>query len=173
MLTPRRTFLFAAAAAALLLSAGPATVRADATSDARRALQALYDNTNTAAAKKNLNGVLAYMTPDFVATDRKGNKRTAAQLRSELMQIFPLLQSWRGTSRIQRITLKGGALATVVVKENARMVMTNPLTKQTSVVDSTGTSRDIWVKQGGGWRMKQSQTLSNKATLNGKPAPSD
>jgi len=50
-------------------------------------------------------------------------------------------------------------------------VMVNPQTKQKAVLDSMGTSRDLWVKSGAGWRMKQSQTLSTKATLNGKPAP--
>ena len=171
MSTSRRSFLFAAAAGLLLVGGGlPSSARADATSDARRALQTLYDKTNVAAAKKDLNGVLAYMAPDFVATGEKGEKRTVADLRAQLSQIFPLLQSWRGGSRIQQVTIKGNA-ATVLVKENVRMVMVNPQTRQKAVLDSMGTSRDVWVKQGSGWRMKQSQTLSSKALLNGKPAP--
>ncbi len=168
--TSRRTYLFAAAAGLLLLGGVVPSARADATSDARRALQTLYDKTNAAAARKDANGVLAYMTPDFVATGVKGEKRTVADLRAQLTQIFPLLQSWRGGSRIQQVTLKGGA-ATVVVKENVRMVLVNPQTKQKAVLDSMGTSRDVWVKSGGGWRMKQSRNLSSKALLNGKPAP--
>ncbi len=171
--TSRRTLLLSAAAAAAFLLLNGGAAHADATSDARRALQTLYDKTNAAAANKDLNGVLAYMTPDFVATGAKGEKRTVADLRAQLAQIFPLLQSWSGASRIQQVTLNnGGGAATVVVKENVRMLMVNPQTKQKAVLESTGVSRDVWVKSGGGgWRMKQSRTLSAKALLNGKPAP--
>ena len=171
MPTSRRTFLVAATGLLLLGGILPPSARADATSDARRTLQTLYDNMNKAAAKKDLNGVLAYTAPDFVATGVKGEKRTMADLRAQLTQIFPLLQSWSGASRIQQVTLKGGSTATVVVRENVRMVMVNPQTGQKAVLDSTGTSRDVWVKSGNGWRMKQSRTLSSKTLLNGKPAP--
>lgn len=171
---PLRRALIVGAAGALLcpglLLAGARPASADATSDAQRAIQATYDKMNAALAAKNVNAALAYQARDFVATDLNGQKKTTAQLRADMLQVMPAVQSLRSVSRIQQFSLQGNT-ATVTVGETVRMTLVNPQNRQKANMMSNGVSRDTWVKQNGGWRLKRSQSLSSKSTVNGKPVP--
>jgi len=59
------------AAGALMLSA---CAFGDATSDARKAIQGLYDTDNAAAMRKDVNAIFLHTAPDYVATDKQGKK---------------------------------------------------------------------------------------------------
>src|ERR1700722_17111655 len=101
--------------AASLFCAG--TVRADAVSDARKAIQVQYDRSNSAAARKEIKGSMAIFTLDFVQVDRKGVEHDLPDVREHTLKVFELSTSITGTTAIQTITVSGST-ATIRVKEH-------------------------------------------------------
>jgi ketosteroid isomerase-like protein len=161
----RRTLPIALALCALTILA-PGT-RADATSEARKAIQTLYNKQNAAAAKKDVEGVLANRTPDFEAIAVNGQKLTMDQVRQNIEQLLAVAQSIKATTAIKSFRLKGNN-ATVTTREHAEFVTTNPQTSTPAKVVIDGTSQDTWIKSGKGWQIKRSKALTEKMTVNGK-----
>ncbi len=155
---------------ALALSASASY--ADPTGDTRHAIQAAYNQMNAAAANKDVNGSVAYYTPDYTATDIHGKVTNVAQGRQAAQTLFAQAQSVSGKTTVTSLTLNNPGQATVL--ERGHLVMDLAVTAQTggpvSVVLET-TSRDLWVKLAKGWRMKREQVLTETFTMNGKPFP--
>lgn len=143
-------------------------VWANATADARKAIQAIYDSHNAAVARKDLDGALAHRTQDYVSIGAKGDRKSLEQSRQVLRRLFAAMEWAQGSSVIQKITLKDDT-AIVLVKEKGRLVLANPQTGQKATLDINGLSRDVWVRRQGRWLVKQSQNLQSKITRNGQP----
>jgi hypothetical protein len=164
-----RTMKLTLAVMAGCILAGAQTARADATSDARKAIQAAYDKSNAAAAKKDLAGVLASHASDFTYTDKSGKKQDLSAMKTQMGQVFQASKEISGKSVIQSISLKGGS-ATVTVDETGSMVLVNPQNPdQTVKLEVEAKSEDLWAKTGKGWRIKSSREISSKQLINGKP----
>lgn len=148
----------------------PAALRADATADARRAIQAVYAQMNAALARKDLAASFRHLTDDHVSIDEHGNRKSAEDLRRELQQLLPVVRSYQGRSVIQKITVQGNR-ATVVVQESGRMVVRDPSTDRQAIMAGNNTSRELWVKQKGRWMLKTSNLLKRTMTVNGKRLP--
>ncbi|HZO87155.1 MAG TPA: nuclear transport factor 2 family protein [Chthonomonadaceae bacterium] len=142
---------------------------ADATADARKAIQTAYNQANAAMARKDVNGGLAHFAPDFEAVTRNGKKIMLPQIRQQLQQIT-MMQSIRAKSTIQKFRLKGNQ-AVVTVKEHADLTGVNPQNKQKLTMSIDSVSEDTWVKSGKGWLQKRSKSLRETAKINGKPIP--
>lgn len=151
----------------LLVSLAP-LVRADATADARKAIQAGFDKENAGAAKKDVQEALAPYAPDFVRTSVDGKKITLAEMKKGLTQMFAGVQTIKGTAVIQKITLKGKE-ATVTVKLHREITLLNPQTKKSSVIAVDVIGDTVWANNGKGWQEKSGRELSRKVTLDGKP----
>jgi hypothetical protein len=151
-----------------VMSLSPAM--ADTPAQARSAIQALYNKQNAAAAKKDVNGVLVNMAPDFQAVSKDGRKITAAQQRQALTQLFSMAQSIHATSAIQKFRLQGNR-ATVTVKENGTFLVVNPNAAAAKPARFTveDVSEDTWVKKGNRWLNERSVTLAEKQLINGQP----
>jgi len=139
-----------------LLVAAPAVLAQDPAS-VQKAIQAQYDKRNTAAKKKDVAGSLGINTPDFVALDPTGTKRTLAQLRPLLAEAFANTSSYVVTTQIKSVKLTGNK-ATVNTNDTAKLT-----SKNNKVEEVTRAYEDIWVKQGTQWLRQQSRTLSGGA----------
>jgi ketosteroid isomerase-like protein len=137
--------------AAVFLFVGAA--RAD---DAKAAIQAQYNKRSAAALKKDVAASLAINAPDFVTLDLEGKKRTQAQLKPQLTQIFATIKSYSITTKITKCTLSGDK-ATVQTLDSVTIMGKNVLTAE-------ATSEDTWVKKGSQWLRTQNKLLTNKRT---------
>ncbi len=153
----------------MLLSFAPSILRADATADAKTAIQSAYAKQTAAINKKDVQGVVAVYSPDYLAIGTNGRKnRTLAETKQQLAMLFTKGQNIKATQTIQKITVKGNQ-ATVLVKEHAEFSLPDLQQKLHRLI-SNSNAEDIWVKSGkSNWLKKQSKTLSNKGTVDGIP----
>src|ERR1043166_3806536 len=87
---------------------------ADATSDARKAIQGLYDADNAAAMRKDVNGIFAHTADDCVEIDKKGKKHTLAETKAQLPMIFQMAKEIKVASKISAIKLSGNTASVTV-----------------------------------------------------------
>lgn len=151
-MTMKKGILVLAALAALVPSA-----RAD---DAQKAIQAQYDKRSAAAAKKDVEGSVAINAPEFVTIGLKGDKRTTAQIKPQLTQVFASIKSYTITTKITKCVVKGDS-ATVTTQDTVVIVGKN-------TQESEATSEDTWTKKSGQWLRTQNKLLTSKLK-NSKP----
>ena len=143
--------------------------RSDATSEARKAIQAAYDKSDAATAKKDIDGAMAFQTSDYTYTTQKGRKLDNATVRTSTTQVLTLAREIHGKTVIRKIALKG-SMATVTVDETGSIVVATPQRPdQVSKIVIEARSEDVWIKTPKGWREKSSRELSSKQSVNGKP----
>lgn len=154
-----------------LLAACAPSVRADATADARRAIQAAYDKMDKAVARENLDGIFAFYSPDFQQTSEEGIKTRLPQLKRGFREFFAHNQCVNIKSTIYKFSLKN-TTATVINHARNSWIFTNRRTKQRSNVVHNIVVKETWVKSGQIWLMKSRKSLSHKMTIDGKPIKS-
>ena len=165
-----RVFAFTAALLLLGVLALP-SARADATGEARKAIQAAYDKMNAALARKDVKGAFTVLTPDVEQITLDGRKFDAAQMRQQMTQALAAAKSVKSQTTVQKLTLKGGSTAQVLVRSRVAIVLTDPQTNKPITFVGEETSQDTWIKTARGWLGKRSKTLSKKETVNGRPMP--
>jgi ketosteroid isomerase-like protein len=136
-----------------------------ATTEARKAIQAAYNRRNAAMAKKDLKTVWSSMAKNYVSISKDGTRLSGAQLRAMMTPFLMGVKSAKGTSTIRRITLQGNA-ATVEVAENGTVVGVHPQSKQEVVTRTKSRSLDKWVKVNGRWFIVQNKILWESMTVN-------
>jgi ketosteroid isomerase-like protein len=157
--------LTALLAAASLCGAAPKADPA-ATARARQSIQAIYNRQAKGLADKDINALFAGDAPDAVSIDVDGHSSPLAAGRQTMTQMISVMQHADGMYRVQSVTLDGDH-ATVMVKQHSHMVLAPPKRPTVDlVVDNT--SRDLWVKTPGGWKMKRSTDLTEVVKQNGK-----
>src|ERR1051325_8263909 len=102
---------------------------ADATSDARKTIQGLYDADNAAAMRKDVNGIFAHTADDCVEIDKKGKKHTLAEMKAQLPMIIQMAKEIKIASKISALKLTGNT-ANITVTENATIKVQNPQNNQ-------------------------------------------
>ncbi len=174
----RRTALVLPAAALWIVPAFAA--HADATQDARKAIQQAYDLGNAAMVRKDKAGVLKYYAPNWTAAGANGQTMTLAQFKSNLDGLLTRMYNVKATSKITKIRLKGNQAEVTVNDYMQASVQASPRpqsgagapgkpTVMTVVLTDMG--NDTWVKSGKGWLRLRSHVVSSHRTLNGKPFP--
>jgi ketosteroid isomerase-like protein len=141
---------------------------ADPTADARKAMQTVYDKVAAAMAKKDMNGVMAYFTPDFQQIGPDGRKATLAEMKQMIQMQMQMMQNPKMKTTIQKFSLKGKE-AKATVKQHFAASIVNPQTSKVIKVASDETSDDTWVKTARGWQLRKSVTLTSRQTADGKP----
>lgn len=156
--------LSALLAVSVALSSGSAA-RADDKSD----INALYTKIEAAMKAKNVKGIMALGTPDFVTIDH-GQKMDAKQSAAMMEQQFKMIKSFDSLKmKLSKIDIKGkNAVATTTYSFNGDI--TGPDGKQHKMADK-GVTKDILVKTPKGWLFKSSETISQHPTMDGKPVP--
>lgn len=162
-------FRLGLAAATLLLAAQ--VVHADATSDARKQIQGQYDKMLAALQKKDLDAFGAMCAPNCVFIDKQHPKGIALKEWKALgKQALGFMKTVKPTIQIHSFGLMGSS-AVVDSTQTVTMTAVSPKDKSTHTFHSDQKVRDTWVKSGSAWLLKSSNTLSEKDTFDGKPAP--
>ena len=146
-------------------------VCAAARADVKTEIQAQYTLLNQAAARKDVEKVMALHTPDYVHITVKGARMPAAELRKSAAYLFKVASNIRGSNTIRKMTMNGTS-AVVTVKNHVEARMTNPYdTTQTAAMISDSVTEDTWVRSKSGWLLKVSKDITRKATIGGLPLP--
>ena len=144
-----------------------APAAAQSAAAARNAIQQAYNKRDVAAGKKDIQGSLSTVAPDFVFVTKDGQKGDVKLLKRRLTPLFSLMQSVKSHTEIQKLTVKGST-ATAIVKQHLEMLVVNPQTQIPQKFIADATSEDIWSKAGAGWLQKRMTNKSETATLDGK-----
>jgi hypothetical protein len=143
------------------------SARADSTADVQKNLQQIYNKRDAAREKKDIQGSLSALTPNFVFVSTDGQKGDAKLLKQKLSPLFAFMQSVKSKSDIQKLALKGKE-ATATVKQHLDMLVVDPQTQQPRKFSLDATSEDLWTKTPSGWLQKRLTTKTEKAMLDGK-----
>lgn len=111
-----------------------------------------------------------YGHPKFIYIGAKGEKQTSKQLLSHFKAgMGPGMKLTKSTNVIGKIRVTGDT-ALVPTTGDWVMVVTPPKGKAQTMAGKT-IMTDTWVKTPGGWKLRESKVISEKATLDGKPIP--
>jgi ketosteroid isomerase-like protein len=140
--------------------------------DDKKEIEQGYKKLVTALKAKSLEGVMAVGTSDF-SMKAPGINMNTEQVKMQLKQTFAMMKSTpKVTMSIDKMSIKG---KTAEVRSTGNMTM--------EIVDATGNmgakgqkhimsdmavSKDTWVKTDKGWRMKVTESITEKTTLDGK-----
>jgi hypothetical protein len=161
-----RIFAPVVLAASFMAAVQPAA-RSDASSDVKKALQTVYAKRDSAIEKKDIQGSLSMIAPDFIFVAKDGQKGDARVVKQRLTPLLALVQSVKSRSLIQRFVLKGKQ-ATVLLKQHLEMMLVNPETQAPQKFAADATSEDLWVKSGSRWLQRRRTTKSEMAVLAGR-----
>lgn len=163
--------LLAALAAASVLAA-PTSPPAAMLAEARKSLQANYNDRDGAVGRKDVDGALAHYAPEFVGVGVAGKTHDLKEERADFVKTFTTLNLRTSDIKttIDKLTLaKTGSEAAATVSRHGVLLIVDPQTKLNNVLVLDGTYQDTWVKRAGAWRLTREQTVSLKATMNGQP----
>jgi len=139
---------------------------------AAREIRAEYARTAQYAKQKNVEGLLRQMTPDFLYKTEKGDVMNKQMVEQVMRAQYALIQSVdKRTTAIKKMEIKGNT-ARVTTQEELVVTMLDPQGKRRKVV-SKATTRDTWVKTPQGWKVKMTEILDEKTTIDGKPQPAN
>ncbi len=156
------------AIAALIL--GGAAAHADPASDARKAIQAQYDASNAAAAKKNLKAYIAIYAPQFTRVDPKGKISDYKRIRQQMALKFSQTASVSGSTNVASVKLTG-ATATVHTTDHHVFAYSSPQSGSVQKLSLDVIADDTWTFSNGAWLLTGSKATSEKWFVDGKPAP--
>lgn len=131
-------------------------------------IKKLYDASTTAAAKRDVTGVLKDYGPDFRGVTKSGVCVSLSKMRSYTKTLFAASISVKASSTILVFTLRGN-IAEVVVKEDATLVMRQSGTTRAVILESSEIDKDIWIRQKGIWVEHEAQVETISQKMNGKP----
>jgi ketosteroid isomerase-like protein len=155
----------------LAASAGALLAQGNAPMEVQKALQADYNDRDSAVAHKDIDGTLAHYAPDFTSLASTGKAHDLAKERADFLKTFSLpAKSSVIKSTIQKVTVgKAGTEVMVTVKRHGILLFANAQTQLNDVLVLVGVYQDTWAKRSGGWLLTREQESSRKATMNGKP----
>ncbi len=157
--------------AALCLCLTGASLRpasADATADARKAIEANYAKMAAALNKKDADGYTQFYTDDYVKISKDGQKKNKAQATADLKAALQQMKTAKFAIKVVKFALQQGK-ATANAQLNLAMSAPNPSTGKISQVTVNAVNEFIWVHSGTAWKIKQSKDMSSKMTVDGKP----
>lgn len=137
--------------------------------EVKRAIQAAYNEQNAAFARRDADGFFSHRTIDYVSVDRHGNEHDGGEQRQSLETLFENTTAAKANTVVQQITLQADG-AVVVVREQARLTVVRPGDNRVGHFVFESTSRDFWVKTDDGWECKRSKSMTDRTTINGRPA---
>ncbi len=143
------------------------TVSASAISfaDVRHELAANYEKETWALQHKNVDVIAKLLAPDFTSSQIGGtsmNRETFLQtFRAQVGQLEKVtrthsIKSLSTSGGLATLTVDGATTATIVVQGKPH------------VIDVKQTSKDVWIKHGGGWLLKSSVVLKRDLKMDGR-----
>jgi ketosteroid isomerase-like protein len=163
-------FLLLPAVCLSLTSASLTTVRADAASDAKKAIQNQLNTMASALNKKDAKGFTQFYAADYVSISKNGARQTLQQEMQGLDFLLKQAKSMKFTLKLNKLALKNGKALTTATLDGV-FTMANPQTKKDSKLEANAVQEMTWVKSGNAWRIKQAREISNKSKIDGQPMP--
>jgi hypothetical protein len=151
------TCLLATAATAALFSCLPNQVHA--ADDPTNQLAAIYSKTDAAADRKDVDTCLSYHSPNFMQLDMSGNVLNTDQDRSRLQALFASLDTLAVTTHIDKCDY-ADKTATVIITEHIQATVASADHTKDMPVSGDVQARELWIKDGSGWKMDVAQTLT-------------
>ena len=111
--------------------------------------------------------MFALMTNNATFKGAEGRSSTRTQLEATMKQMFAMMTYTAITPHITKWTWQDKAALLDVTTKSAGTMQTPD--GKTHVVTYVSKSRDQWVQQAEGWRLKQIQAVSETMTQDGKP----
>jgi Domain of unknown function (DUF4440) len=145
---------------ALILTSTPALISQAASPKSE--IQSNYNKIAAAFARKDVRAATSYCADDYVGTTAQGTTRTVSELRDYYTPLLRQVKVNSSRISIQSFNFQGNQ-AEVVAQQRSNMVLGS------NKIVAESTFRDTWVKTAAGWRIQQSQVLSENNTVNGKP----
>ncbi|HEY3783534.1 MAG TPA: hypothetical protein VGL56_20820 [Fimbriimonadaceae bacterium] len=129
------------------------------------AMHNVYDGIEAAYNKKDINGVMSYLTPDYSWRMMDGKNLNLSDAKKDIKEQFDNMQSGKWTVNIQNV-MGAGRIATAVVMYQFKGAMRDQ-TKQLSNVTITSIERQTWINGANGWKQTQDTILSQSSRLDG------
>jgi hypothetical protein len=125
-----------------------------------------------AMVKRDVNGALSYVSPDYAQVSPDGETVSRAEFRESLREITRYMKAFQATTAISTITVdSAGKKATTAVRSTMRVTIKNPETGRDAKIVGIEDSLDTWIKTEKGWRLYRSKTRKATQTMDGKPLP--
>ncbi len=127
-------------------------------------IQTNYDRINAAFVRKDVKGATAYFTPDYVSINPKGEKQNLEAFRSHYNTVLNRfnIKLTSNKTTIKDLTVSPTGIDVSIVQQTE-----GTIAGFNKIVISQ-TSKNFWLKTPQGWRLKQSNILTNQTTFNGK-----
>lgn len=138
---------------------------ATASADLKTELQTRYDTIAKFLKKEDIKGLEALHAKGYNELDFTGTKTTEKNFAGNMAQTFRMLDLKVVKLKVIRATLKKG----VAVAEVSMVVQA--FGRAPDVIDVNSTSRDIWVKERGIWKLRDGRTQTRTTKVNGKVVP--
>ena len=145
----------------------PVTAKADATSDARKAIQAAYDRREAAYKRKDLRAYMSTFTPNYRVLSKSGTVYDIAFVRQQFERAVARnsdIQSLQIGMNILKITLKGKE-ADVTLKVHQAMRGKYRLSQSPYQATEDSLFEAIWIKTPRGWQEGRGRVLSRRYAL--------
>lgn len=144
--------------------------------DLKGELQLIYSRLAKASKTKDIAAMrkifLLQGTRDFLYTDHKGRKQSATEMIDDTESMMKQVVSFiRADMHVDSIAAKGKTLEASVTSD-WEMTLKGPNGK-VHVVAGTEKQLDTWIYIRRGWKIFRMHIKSSKATLDGKPIPTD
>jgi hypothetical protein len=159
----------ALATSLLTLIAAPALAKPQA-AGAKQAIQAAYRQMDRAVDRKDLKTLYRFYDPTYVGYTLQGGQKDLETSRAEAEAFIPHVLRSSSSTVVLSASPQGSG---VVVTDRTRstLLVVNPNTHQHMVLKQDETDRDYWVRETGGWKIRQERTLALSASLNGRSIP--
>jgi ketosteroid isomerase-like protein len=148
--------------AAILLAKGALA----ATDTNRTAFTDIYKKVSKALKEKDMNTIISYETEDYTSKSLSGETENRDQTNEKLKQGFSVFKKISSFDEEIVEAKFENDTATIVVSETMKATIADPEGKDHTVNGLTK-SRDIWVKKDGKWKIKSSEMIEDKSTLDG------
>jgi ketosteroid isomerase-like protein len=153
--------------AAILLAKGALA----ATDTNRAAFTDIYTKVSKALKEKDMkekdmNTIISYETEDYTSKSLSGETENRDQTNEKLKQGFSVFKKISSFDEEIVEAKFENDTATIVVSETMKATIADPEGKDHTVNGLTK-SRDIWVKKDGKWKIKSSEMIEDKSTLDG------
>jgi ketosteroid isomerase-like protein len=162
----KKTQTISGLVAAMILIGG--SVYADATADARKAIEAQYAKIGAALAKKDIDGVAKFCAPDWKNKAANGKTMTLEEWKTALKVGIQQFGTVKFSVKVKTVKLKGN-MATVTNDQTFEATVADSTDNKTHTFKQVENCNDVLVKTPKGWLMKASETVSVKEYRDGKP----
>ena len=163
----RQVGLFVVLVTGVFVQGASAQMSAD--SAAQKAITLQVKKSDAAATKKDVNGMLATLAPDYEGVDYQGRKMNREKVKLAMTQMLAFAKSLTIKTTVNKVVAKGNEATADVTEVVVITVQNAQQGGKLSKLVANGVSVQTWVKKGTNWLQRRSKAQKTEYTLDGKP----